>query len=79
MGVEGMTPGVIEDALRRAGATVEGESSSRTAGAITKQDLMALGLSGGQGSSQKRLESLKKLLMVILNSKISEQLKALNT
>ena len=61
LGVEGMTPGVIEDALRRAGATVEGESSSRTAGAITKQDLMALGLSGGQGSSQKRLELLKKL------------------
>ena len=61
LGVEGMTPGVIEDALRRAGATEEGESSSRTAGAITKQDLMALGLSGGQGSSQKRLELLKKL------------------
>ena len=61
LGVEGMTPGIIEDALRRAGATVEGESISRTAGAITKQDLMALGLSGGQGSSQKRLELLKKL------------------
>lgn len=61
LGVEGMTPAVIIDALRRAGATVEGESISRTAGAITKQDLMALGLSGGQDSSQKRLELLKKL------------------
>ncbi len=61
LGVEGMTPAVILDALRRAGATVEGESNSRTAGAITKQDLMALGLSGGQDSSQKRLDLLKKL------------------
>ena len=61
LGVEGMTPAVIVDALRRAGATVEGESSSRTAGNITKQDMMALGLSGGPDSSQKRLELLKKL------------------
>lgn len=61
LGVEGMTPGVIMAALRNAGATVEGESSTRTIGNITKQDLMALGLSGGQNSSQKRLELLKKL------------------
>ncbi|MBR2937702.1 MAG: DUF4093 domain-containing protein [Oscillospiraceae bacterium] len=61
LGVEGMTPEVILDALRRAGATVEGESDSHTVGAITKQDLMALGLSGGPDSSQKRLELLKKL------------------
>ena len=61
LGVEGMSPAVIIDALRRAGATVEGEWGSRTAGNITKQDLMALGLSGGQDSSQKRLDLLKKL------------------
>lgn len=61
LGVEGMTPGVIMDALRNAGATIEGESNSRTIGNITKQDLMALGLSGGKDSSQKRLELLKKL------------------
>ena len=61
LGVEGMTPAVIVDALRKAGATVEGECDSRTVGNITKQDLMALGLSGGTDSSQKRLELLKKL------------------
>ena len=61
LGVEGMTPSVIMDALRKAGATIEGESNSHTIGNITKQDLMALGLSGGKDSSQKRLILLKKL------------------
>ena len=60
LGVEGMKPEIILDALRRAGATIEGEKSSATA-CITKQDLMALGLSGGPGSSEKRLQLLKKL------------------
>lgn len=61
LGVEGMRPEVIVEALRKAGATVEGESAERTAGNITKQDLMALGLSGGKDSSIKRLALLKKL------------------
>jgi ribonuclease M5 len=61
LGVEGMSPEVIIDALRRAGATVEGESVTRTAGNITKQDLMELGLSGGANSSQRRQDLLKKL------------------
>ena len=62
LGVEGMTPQIILDALRRAGATIEGENahSSRN---ITKQDLMALGLSGGPNSSLLRLALLKKLEM----------------
>lgn len=61
LGVEGMPPQVILDALRKAGATIEGECASRTAGNITKQDLMELGLSGGPNSREKRLELLKKL------------------
>lgn len=61
LGVEGMTPEVIVAALRRAGATVEGETETHTVGHITKQDLMALGLSGGAGSSAKRLKLLKML------------------
>ena len=61
LGVEGMTPEIIADALRRAGATVEGESATRTVGNITKQDLMELGLSGGANSSQLRLSLLEKL------------------
>jgi len=59
LGVEGMTREVILEALRRAGATIEGEEapSSRS---ITKQDLMALGLSGGADASAKRAALLKK-------------------
>ena len=61
LGVEGMRPEVIVEALRNAGATIEGESASATVGNITKQDFMELGLSGGQGSSEKRKKLLQKL------------------
>ena len=60
LGVEGMKPEIILDALRRAGATIEGESISLKE-QITKQDLMDLGLSGGPNSSEKREKLLKKL------------------
>lgn len=60
LGVEGMTPAVILDALRRAGATIEGENT-QTQNKITKQDMVELGLSGGVGSSEKRIQLLKKL------------------
>ena len=60
LGVEGMRPEVIVEALRRAGATIEGEEAASTQ-QITKQDLVELGLSGGKDSSQKRMELLKKL------------------
>ena len=60
LGVEGMKREVILEALRKAGATMEGENCPRT-NAITKQDLMDLGLSGGPGSSEKRLALMKKL------------------
>ena len=60
LGVEGMRPEIIVEALRKAGATIEGEESS-PANAITKQDLMDLGLSGGPDSAAKRLALLKKL------------------
>ncbi len=60
LGVEGMSPEIILEALRRAGATIEGEQEI-PASQITKQDLMALGLSGGPNSSEKRLYLLKKL------------------
>ena len=60
LGVEGMRPQVIVDALRKAGATFEGENSAPVH-QITKQDLMELGLSGGADASAKRLALLKKL------------------
>ena len=60
LGVEGMTREVIIDALRRSGATIEGENIP-SAKQITKQDLMELGLSGGKDASAKRLALLKKM------------------
>ena len=60
LGVEGMRPEIILDALRKAGATIEGEELDATP-QITKQDLMELGLSGGANASNLRLALLKKL------------------
>ena len=60
LGVEGMTPEVILQALKNAGATFAGEAVSPKVG-ITKQDLMALGLSGGAEAGKKRQALLKKL------------------
>lgn len=64
LGVEGMPPDVLLEALRRAGATFledgEGERPPprRT---ITKADLYAAGYSGGEGSARRRQELLKRL------------------
>ena len=60
LGVEGMSREIILDALRKAGATIEGEQTA-AANRVTKQDMMALGLSGGADSSRKRAALLKKL------------------
>ncbi len=60
LGVEGMKPDIILEALRRAGATIDGEETSETR-SITKQDMMELGLSGGADASSKRLALLKKI------------------
>lgn len=61
LGVEGMTPEIILEALKRAGATIEGENGAAAPLQITKQDLMTLGLSGGPDASGKRLRLLKRL------------------
>ena len=62
LGVEGMSPQVIEQVLRRAGATFLGETTrDQIQRPITKADLFAAGLTGGEGSAQRRLELLKQL------------------
>ena len=61
LGVEGMKPEVLIEALRRAGATLGGEEPARRAGGITKATLYELGLSGGTGSAEKRRALLKEL------------------
>ena len=60
LGVEGVSPEILLDALRKAGATVVGEKAAPERG-ITKQDLMALGLSGSPDAGAKRLALQKKL------------------
>lgn len=60
LGVEGMRPEVLLDALRRAGATIDGEGTSPEK-AITKADLYARGLSGCADSAEKRRALIKKL------------------
>ena len=62
LGVEGMSPQVLLEALRRCGATFLDEGDSAQRGEpITKADLFALGLSGGPDSAAKRQALLKKL------------------
>lgn len=60
LGVEGMRPEVILEALRRAGATFEEEpAQSVLPREITKQDLMDLGLSGSPDAGERRKKLLK--------------------
>ncbi len=61
LGVEGMGPEVILEALRRAGATIEGESNHPEPAGITKQDFYRCGLSGGAGSAEKRAELIREM------------------
>lgn len=60
LGVEGMTPEILLQALRRGGATFVGEAAPSAAVPITKADLLDRGLIG-PGSTQKRQQLLKKL------------------
>ena len=61
LGVEGMSPAVLLEALRRCGATFEDAAPPERGEAITKADLYALGLSGGEGSAERRRRLLKRL------------------
>ncbi len=62
LGVEGMPPSILEEALRRAGATFLEETAQKTNPApLTKTDLYLLGLSGRDGSAILRSRLLRKL------------------
>lgn len=62
LGVEGMRPEVLVEALRRAGATFEGaESSGSEAEELSAADMYALGLSGRPGSAALRAALLAEL------------------
>lgn len=63
LGVEGMPPQVLEEVLRRAGATFLGEDTGEKPEEppLTKADLMAAGLTGGADSAGRRQALLKEL------------------
>jgi ribonuclease M5 len=63
LGVEGMRPEVLEQALRQCGATIFGENAAEEVQQrkITKLDLYQDGFSGGAGSAARRQKLLKRL------------------
>lgn len=62
LGVEGMSQTVLEKALRQAGATIlDEETAAQLPPSLTKADLYACGLTGGEGSREKRQRLLKSL------------------
>lgn len=74
LGVEGMRAEVLEQALRRAGATDRAPDAPE----FTKGELYALGLSGGKDSAARRRE-LQKALGLPANLSANALLDALNS
>lgn len=83
LGVEGMRPEVILEALKRAGATFEGACGEGQEGRISKADLYKKGLSGAPGSAVLRRQLLLQLglpqrltadgLLDVLNATMSRE------
>ena len=83
LGVEGMKPQVLLDALIRAGATFDDEENKKSAPRISKADMYARGLSGREGSAEKRMQLIRQLglperltadgLLDVLNATMSRE------
>lgn len=83
LGVEGMKPQVLLDALIRAGATFDDEKYKKSAPRISKADMYARGLSGREGSAEKRARLIRQLglperltadgLLDVLNATMSRE------
>ena len=83
LGVEGMEPQVLLDALIRAGATFDDEENKKSATRISEADMYARGLSGREGSAEKRARLIKQLglperltadgLLDVLNATMSRE------
>lgn len=83
LGVEGMRPQVLLDALRRAGAHFSDEAGDEPVAMISKADFYARGLSGQPDSRAARSTLLKKLdlperltadgLLEVLNAVMSRE------
>ena len=83
LGVEGMKPQVLLDALIRAGATFDDEENKKSAPRISKADMYARGLSGRERSAEKRTQLIRQLglperltadgLLDVLNATMSRE------
>ncbi len=83
LGVEGMEPQVLLDALLRAGATVDETGPRQSGPPISKADMYFMGLSGRENSRELRRRLLKQLdlperltadgLLAVLNSVMSRE------
>ena len=74
LGVEGMPPALLEEALRRAGATFGAYHPNP----VTKAELFALGLSGGRNSAARR-KKLQRVLGLPENLSANALLEAINS
>ena len=83
LGVEGMKPQILLDALIKAGATIDDREPDVPAVRITKADMFSRGLSGKAGSAELRTKLLKNLglpermtadgLLDVLNATMSRE------
>ena len=83
LGVEGMRPEILLEALIKAGATIDDVPAGEKKQLITKTDLYLKGLSGGEGSRQKRAALIKRMdlpehltgngLLDVLNAMMSRE------
>ena len=77
LGVEGMTPEIILNALRSCGATMDDAPGAAPRGGLTPADLYALGLTGAYNSAEKR-RRLRKALDLPEQMSTKQLLTALN-
>lgn len=61
LGVEGMRPEILLEALTRAGASFDDAEKAAKPRRITKADFYTLGLSGKEGSAEKRKKVLRQI------------------
>ena len=77
LGVEGMTPEIILNALRSCGATMDDPPGDTPRGGLTPADLYTLGLTGAANSAEKR-RRLQKALDLPEQMSTKQLLTALN-
>ncbi len=78
LGVEGLSEKILTEAFLKAGIDIENGNLKKRTPDITRADLYALGLSGGENSAEKRKKLLQKTGLPTGMS-VSQMLTALNS